>query len=113
MKRQAIAAFAIASLICSTAHASEAGPGQISNLIVVENGTVLFNQSGSRTTPPGCQASTTPKRWAFNGTTPAGQAMLSLLLRAYATSKTVLIFGTGTCTAWSDTENVYRIDTHE
>jgi hypothetical protein len=59
--------------------------------------------TGDRTARPAC-ATYFPTRWAFDSTTPAGQAKLSLLLTAYTTQKPIAVYGTATCSQWGDTE---------
>lgn len=89
----------------SAAHASEVGPGTIHNIFVMDNGVVLFHMTGNRTALPAC-GTPNPSRWAFDSTTPAGQAKLSFLLTAYSSQKPVAIHGTAACPNWADTETV-------
>lgn len=98
--------FLIAGLLAPAgiANASEAGPGTVHALHVMPNGTILFHLTGSRTSPPACH--TMSNRWAFDGTTPAGQAKLALLLSAYAAQKPIVVYGTNACPDWADTETV-------
>ena len=90
------------------AMASQSGPGVITGVYVMESGVVLFHHHGSRSALPGC-GSPNPIRWAFDGATPAGQAKLALLLTAHSSQKPVVVHGTGTCTAWGDTETIQFI----
>jgi len=64
---------------------------------------VYFNQNGTRTGQPACA---TQNRWSINTTTAKGQAMLSVLLTAYASGKPISIQGTGDCRDWPDTESI-------
>ena len=98
--------FLIAGLLATggIANASEAGPGMVHALYVMNNGTVLFHLTGSRTSMPAC--ATMAGRWAFDGTTPAGQAKLAFLLSAYAAQKSIVIYGANACPDWGDTETV-------
>ena len=96
---------AVAGVSGTVAQASDAGPGLVHNLYVMENGVVLFHLTGARTSPPTCGAPY-PARWAFDSTTPTGQAKMSLLLTAYSSQKPVAIHGTSTCPHWGDTESV-------
>ena len=86
--------------------ASTSGSGSISNVIVV-TGKVFFNLSGTRDTRPAC--ATVPERWAFDATTPAGQALMAALLTFEARGKQISVIGTGTCPDWSDTESALYI----
>lgn len=74
----------------------------------LSNGFILFNSSGTRSTPlPSCASPAVPYRWALDGTTAAGQAQLSVFLTAYAAHKRIYIVGTGACpAAQADTEQV-------
>ena len=89
----------------AAAQASNAGPGVVHNLFIMENGVVLFHLTGSRTSLPTCGAYF-PTRWAFDSTTPAGQAKLSFLMTVYASQKPIAVYGTSTCPNWGDTEAV-------
>lgn len=71
-------------------------------------GKVIFYQGGNRSGVPAC-ASNLNNRWAFDGTTPSGQATLSILLSAYMSGKSIQVVGMGTCSAWGDTETVNYI----
>ena len=92
-------------LLGTAAHASNAGPGRIHNVHAMPNGVILFYLEGPRDAPPTC-GSGQPTRWALDGSTPAGQARLSLLLTAYSSQKQVSVRGTSTCPDWLDTETV-------
>ncbi|WP_375396473.1 hypothetical protein [uncultured Sphingomonas sp.] len=94
------------------AQASSAGAGAIHNVLPIQNnGPVLFNQDGTRSTPPAC--STIPGRWAIDASTPGGQAKLAVLLTAYAQGRQITVYGTGICDVWVDTETVLYIQTIE
>jgi len=82
----------------------DARPGFIVNIQPNASGLVFFNQSSAHTNKPACAASN--DRWAINAATPGGQALLSVLLTAYAAGKAVTITGTGACAEWPDTEGV-------
>lgn len=87
----------------SAAISSQSSGGQVTYITTMNNGIILFDVSGARTTRPACA---TQVRWAFNGSTAAGHAKLASLLTAYARQVTVNIFGTATCVSWGDTEEV-------
>lgn len=74
-------------------------------------GVVMFYQDGDRSGAPSCQGADVPKRWAFDASTGAGHAMLSILLTAYAQHRTVKIVGTGACSVQGDTETVFLLAT--
>lgn len=70
---------------------------------------VYFTHVGGRTQIPSC-GSLNYNRFAFNVSTPHGQAVLSTLLTAFAAHKPVTIIGMGSCdTSSSDTEGVASV----
>lgn len=90
----------------SSAQASEAAPGYISEIIPFgDAGVILFNHDGVRSAAPACGAGLAT-RWAFSAAGAGGQARLSALLSAYALHKKIYIVGAGTCGLWSDTETL-------
>jgi hypothetical protein len=97
---------AIGLSLGAPASASQATSGTIYG-ISVENGKLFFYTTGTRTTPPACNA--VPARWVFDASTANGQAMMSALMTFYALQQPVQVMGTGTCTAWPDTETVQYI----
>lgn len=99
------AALAASQFAGSPASASDAGPGVIHNIYVMDNGVVLFHLTDDRTTLPAF-GTPNPSRWAFDSTTPAGQAKLSFLLTTYTSQKPIAIHGTAACPHWADTETV-------
>ncbi|HWW25874.1 MAG TPA: hypothetical protein VNZ85_08275 [Caulobacter sp.] len=94
------------ALAVSPAEASEAQLGNIVRLFATSNGAVMFDTTGARTTAPACQGAAVPNRFAINGSTVAGQSQLAALMTAYSLRKRIWIYGSGTCTIWSDTETV-------
>lgn len=106
MMRKKHSIVAVLAMFSSTAFAQQTvqAPGVISGVHVMGNGSALFVVSGQRIATPACHIQ--PNRWAFNANTPAGQAMLSLILTAYSAGKQIIVVGAGTCDAWPDTESV-------
>jgi hypothetical protein len=103
---KALAATAL-MLVGQPALASSADVGAISSPFGTTTGVILFFHSGTRSSPkPACQHPDLPTRWAIDGRTTEGQAMLSIFLLAYSSNKRVAIAGTGNCSAWGDTETV-------
>jgi len=94
------------SSLASPVQASDASVGYISEISIMNSGIIMFNSSGTRTATPSCHTGGHPLRWAFNGTTAAGQAKLAALLSAKGMGKPIKIYGTGACSDWSDTETV-------
>jgi hypothetical protein len=96
-----------ASLLLTTlpAYGSQTSGGTVHNILVMSNGLVLFQLTGTRTTPPSCGTGN-PTRWVFNANTAAGQAKMSLLMTAYATQKQIMIIGTSSCPDYGDTESI-------
>jgi hypothetical protein len=108
MRNIGVLAFFSGSLLMATsAQASSAAAGAISGL-TAEQGRVFFTHSGTRTPLPSCHT-VAPNRWVINGTTAAGQAMISVLLTLQAQGKSITVMGTGSCPDWGDTETVEYI----
>lgn len=90
-------------LTAAPAHASEQ-TGTITK-VVMNSGRVLFWMSGTRTTRPSCDCCS---RWEITVGDANSQALMSLVMTAYAGGKTVYIDGTGTCVGGpNDTEGVW------
>lgn len=102
----------VASAVAAPGQASISETGKIYNIHVLGNGVVLFRHAGTRGTVPTC-GQTEAVRWAFDGSTPQGQARLALLLTAYGAGKSVKVFGLGNCNVWGDTESVDYIVTSD
>lgn len=94
------------SSLSSPVQASDSGVGTVGEIIITQGGIVLFTHSGTRTAAPSCQAANIPQRWAFNSTTPAGQARLAALLTLKSAGKPFWLTGTAACSDWGDTESV-------
>ena len=69
------------------------------------------------TNPPPCATATRDRnRFVVATNTTAGKATIASLMMAYATQKTVAIYGKGTlgsaspCDLWGDTESIYTVD---
>lgn len=95
-------------LVLASAHAHagwSAGPVRLKNLHFMPNGVVIAYVEGTRANVPAC-AAVESQRFAVNATTPAGRTQLAGLLVAYSADRQVNIFGTGTCSAWGDTETI-------
>ncbi len=107
MRLLCLALVAALSGLATSAQASVAEPGTISEIVSFgDGGIVFFNHSGARTSLPTCNNAVLPQRWAINTSTAAGQARLAVLLSAYAMNKKIWIEGTGSCSLWNDTETV-------
>jgi len=90
------------------AHASQSNAGYVTDIWTANNGAVIFNiDAGRANAAPSCQGSTIPNRFAVDGSTVAGQAMVSTLLTAHAQHKKVIAMGASACGIWSDTETVW------
>lgn len=89
----------------SGASASTAGSGYITNIATNSSGAVSFQHSGGRSARPGCHTQAA-NVWLFNANSAQGQAKLSILLTAYALHKPIIIYGTGACGEWGDSESV-------
>ena len=111
MRKQIFAALAAALTMTSSANASKALNGQITGFVLVGNNVYVFTNA-PRDALPGCAASYYPGRWAFDGTTAAGQAMYSALLTAHGLHEPVSIYGIGSCTVSGDTETIAGLVTN-
>lgn len=100
----------IACAASTPSQASISATGKIYNIHILGNGVVLFRHTGTRGAVPAC-GQPEAVRWAFDGSTPQGQARLALLLTAYGAGKNVQVFGLGNCNVWGDTESVDYIVT--
>jgi hypothetical protein len=69
------------------------------------HGVVMFS-AGTMTDASPCNS---VGQWAFSLGTLTGRAMYDLLLYAANKNKTVIVKGTGNCSAWADRETVYFI----
>ena len=99
-------AMAVMLPIGSGASASVSAAKTVYNITVTPSGVAYFFQDGgARTGVPACAANFT-NRWSFSTQTSAGQAVLATLLSAYATNKSVVVAGNGTCDVAGDTESV-------
>ena len=96
----AVLMLAFAGLAADTALASETGPGLIADL-QIDGNYALFAVSGPVVNKPACVVW---GRYVVDVTTPQGQSMLAYLLSAQATGKQVRVYGTGTCSIFSDHE---------
>lgn len=110
MKREllvlAAAVLMMSAAATATAHASDAQFGQITSVMGMSNGAVLFNTTGSRAMRPSCSGPGLDARYAINASTLAGQAQLSAFMTAFALKKRIFIHGAGARTIWGDTETV-------
>lgn len=108
MKKSLVGLILTGMLIATPANASTTGFGSISMVYASQNGAIIFTLNGtSRTTPPACQNSSVPDRWAIDASTVAGQAQVAVLLNAQASGKKIWINGAETCSIWPDTETVF------
>ena len=88
--------------------AGMANPSRVINVSSFTTGQFVFEQNGTRVTPPGCAAGT-PTRWAVDVTTPAGQATQATILSAFALGRLVYLYGTNTCSVDPTSETVLYI----
>lgn len=101
------AAGAILASACSaSAQASNADFGYVTTVYGTLSGAVLFSTTGARTSPPVCQGSSVPQRFALDTSTTAGQQQATILRDANAKRKRIYIVGTGNCSIWGDSETV-------
>lgn len=91
--------------IASPAMAGSAGRGLVTNLVVSNVNVITFLVS-PRASPPSCQSSTDPNRFAISTTTDTGKAMIALVYSAQARGKQIFVGGTGDCSTWAGMEGV-------
>ena len=82
--------------------ASSINPGKVV-AVYVTGAKALVDIAGSHT-PPACAAAS--GNWAFDLTTPGGQAMYATAITAYSTKANVWVDGTGSCGDWIDRETI-------
>ncbi len=93
---------------CGQVSAGNTSTGLISFLHFMNDGSVLFTSSGNHNhlaTDQECVL-TQPSNWGLNASTDQGKAQLSGLLMAYAQKKSIVVYGTGYCTAHPSRETV-------
>lgn len=108
---KALLSIACASAVSGPACASQTTTGYIYGFQHLSNGVVFFQTDGSRSAAPACQNANYPKRWVFDATTSAGQAMLATVLTNYGLHRPVEVYGTGACTVSGDNETIAAINT--
>ena len=112
MRKMIFAAAALAFFAAMPASAGVSTNGYVTGFLTLGSNVVLVFTDGSRSGVPGCSSPSYPNRWAFDVTTPTGQAMLSILLTARATHEPVAFHGTGTCSLVGDAETLSLIITN-
>jgi len=95
--------FILSVSIAASAQAGGSSTGRIVDQLIGNTGVAMFS-AGVHQSKPAC--STVGDAWAFDVKTPAGAAMYSFLLSAYAQGKTINVVGTGNCDIWGDRESV-------
>jgi len=79
--------------------------GKVYDPYFMYDGTVIVYVNGTHNSPPAC--ATQVGRFIVDATTPAGKVLLSGLLTAYTTGKTVSVVGAGTCLGQSSETVLY------
>jgi hypothetical protein len=94
------------------ANASSIDPTTITQVLVGPNfGNKVFVVLSKKPSDiPTCQTNTRYS-YVFDGTTPTGQMTLSVVLAAYATQSDVWLGGSGSCSLYSNVENLDHIVT--
>lgn len=89
--------------------ATTSGPGKINNLIVLRANVGIIDIAGGTVTGtwPLCA---TLHRYTINTSTAAGQAVWATILSARMSNSTVVIYGTGACDDWGDSEGINHVD---
>ena len=63
----------------------------------------------STATMPSQPACATAGRWAFDLSTPQGQATFATIQTALATGRSIYVEGKGGCTVWGDSEDLWYV----
>ena len=105
MRYAKLLATALLILTAPAAHASNAAPGYITQIIPQNTGVMFVFTDGARSAAPAC-ASGQPTRYSIDTSSAAGQALAATVLTAFALHKQIQIFGTHTCDTWGDTESI-------
>ncbi len=96
-------------LFSGSASAGSIGAGKISLIHFMDNGVVAFTSNGVRqysTSDSSCFVNVQPQDVAIDASTDQGKAQLAGLLMAYAQGKSIVIQGTGQCSAHPSRETV-------
>lgn len=100
----------LVTLLVTPAFGGSAGPGTLSGVHFLTGGIVIVHTSGTRTDIPSCSW---PTRFAFDSTTAGGKSQLAGLMMAYAAGRQVVIYGTGACSVYGDSETISYFATVE
>jgi len=103
MKRL-ILIFAAGMFAAGAVSAGTFGVGNIGSPYIMWNGVLLVPTDGARSNAPAC--ATESARFAIDGSTAAGKVRAAALLTALTAGKRVVVWGTGACSVWGDTETV-------
>ena len=115
MKRLAYVAVLIGFAIPAASHATQAGPGFISNPAPTSAGGYSFNMLDAtghlivRSGLPSCAASQ-PSLWALDTTNLSGAIQAEAVLDAYRHHDSVTIIGDGACTILPNTESAVTVN---
>ncbi len=108
---------ACAALLCALvttppAWAFGSAQGTVFRLHVrASDGLVYVYLNGSRANRPACA---TQNYWVIRDETSAvGKQQLALLMLAQTTGRTVIVQGSGTCTRWTDGEDIKEVAVEE
>ena len=113
MKRAFLIRAVVILLVFSHPSPADAGVTTSVNIVAVDvrnDGTFLIDVSQPTTGAPAC--ATTPGRLSANSNTAGGKALLQLAISVYLSGKPVIVYGTGTCSEFSDIESLIRIYAH-
>jgi hypothetical protein len=92
--------------LASSAQASGASLGQISDVIVSRSPQMMYFMQNTARTRAACA---TDDHWVFSVSTAADQALAALVLSASVSGKKVIVIGTGTCADVANYESVNMV----
>jgi hypothetical protein len=99
-----LVAVEMALMLAGQVQAGTAGPGNPVNVYFMSNGVALIPMDVGQQNSPSCATQGT--RFAIDGSTAPGKVQIAALLTAIAMGKQIVVWGTGTCSVWGDTETV-------
>ncbi|MFT5594555.1 MAG: hypothetical protein ACI8SR_002946 [Oceanicoccus sp.] len=82
--------------------------GTIKSIQALNDGRTIVFMETARSEKPSC--ATYPYWFISNENSAAGKTQISILLAAHAAKRSVTIKGTGTCSRWSDGEDISSVE---
>ncbi|WP_426699865.1 hypothetical protein ACPPVV_10650 [Rhodanobacter sp. Col0626] len=96
-----------AGLLASSAAYAGTGGGNVTSVVAIKGGTVVF-KTATHTGYPICEEAPT-EAWAIDTTTVNGKAQYALLLTAINSGMDITVAGTNTCDIYPTRETVQQL----